>query len=134
MNIRYYKKDDLFGVNRVLKENFSIEKVNDIIDNNHVELVATFDDIVVGYMLVTFFNDFVTNDVICYFDYVCVLKKYRNKGIGRAMLEMAIDLARDRSSKYIQLTSSWFREEARDLYDKLGFVIRDSDIYRKELV
>lgn len=134
MNIRYYKKDDLFGVNRVLKENFSIEKVNNDSDNNHVELVATFDDVVVGYMLITFFNDFVTNDVISHFDYVCVLKKYRNKGIGRAMLEMAIDLAKGRRAKYIELTSSWFRKEARSLYNDLGFIIRDSDIFRKELI
>ncbi len=134
MNIRYYRKEDLFGVNRILKESFSIEKIKEAIDDNHIEIVATCDDIVVGYMLVTFINDFVTDDVICFFDYVCVLKNYRNKGIGRSMLEMAIDLAKARGTKYIQLTSSWFRNEARKLYQDLGFTIRDSDIFRKELL
>ena len=132
--IRYYRKEDLFGVNRLLKENFSIEKTKDDVDDNHVEIVTTSDDMVVGYMLITFINDFITNDVICFFDYVCVLKNYRNKGIGRSMLNVAIDLAKAREAKYIQLTSSWFRNEARKLYQDMGFTIRDSDIFRKELL
>ena len=132
--IRYYRKEDLFGVNRLLKENFSIEKTKDNIDDNHIEIVTTSDDIIVGYMLITFMRDFVTNDVICFFDYVCVLKNYRNNGIAKSMLNMAIDLAKAREAKYIQLTSSWFRNEARKLYQDMGFTIRDSDIFRKELV
>ena len=132
--IRYYRKEDLFGVNRLLKENFSIEKTKDDMDNNHIEIVTTSDDIIVGYMLITFINDFITNDVICFFDHVCVLKKYRNRGIGKSMLNMAIDIAKAREAKYIQLTSSWFRNEARKLYQDLGFTIRDSDIFRKELL
>ena len=67
-------------------------------------------------------------------DYVCVDSKYRGMGLGERLLEYAENIARDENVMYMQLTCGRKRETAHRLYDKCGFIMRDSDIFRKEIL
>ena len=50
------------------------------------------------------------------------------------MLDYAYSLAKKEDSLYLQLTCSTFRIAAHQLYEKCGFVKRESDIFRKEIL
>jgi GNAT superfamily N-acetyltransferase len=45
----------------------------------------------------------------------------RGEGLGRTMLEWAVDQARQRGCRLVQLTTDKRRDEARRFYESLGF-------------
>ena len=64
---------------------------------------------------------------------VVVDEQVRGQGVGRALNEAALDLARDAGAATVDLTSRPSREAANRLYLRLGFVIRDTNVYRYTL-
>ena len=66
--------------------------------------------------------------------YVKVDKRYRGQGIAKKLLDYAEEYAKENKAIYLQLTCSTFRTSAHKLYEKCGFIKRDSDLYRKELL
>lgn len=54
----------------------------------------------------------------------------RGKGVGSALVNAAIAIARERGAKKVDLTSRPEREAANRLYPKLGFVKRNTTVYR----
>lgn len=57
----------------------------------------------------------------------------RGRGIGEALTRFAIDEARRRGSKTVDLTSRPSREAANRLYQRVGFELRHSNLYRYNL-
>ena len=55
------------------------------------------------------------------------------RGIGTALTEWALDLARDAGAKTVDLTSRPSREAANHMYQRIGFVLRETTVYRKVL-
>jgi len=64
---------------------------------------------------------------------IVIDENYRGKGFGRTMLQELISIAKKENVLYIDLTSKRIRIEARKLYESLGFVMRESDIFRLKL-
>ncbi len=54
----------------------------------------------------------------------------RGRGVGEALTQEAIRLAAERGAKTVDLTSRRSREAAHRLYEKVGFVLRDTGVYR----
>ena len=130
---RDYRDSDLNEVNAILKEAFDIEKKN-FESNEFHEIVVTLDDKVCGYLLMTKIFNPILDKYYYLLDYVSVLSEYRGKGIGTKLLEYAEKIAREENTMYIQLTCGYKRVEAHRLYEKNGYIKRDSDQFRKELV
>ncbi|KAI9267845.1 acyl-CoA N-acyltransferase [Sporodiniella umbellata] len=61
---------------------------------------------------------------------VAVNSGYRGMGIGTQLIKEAVQHAEKLNAKSIDLTSRIDREAANRLYKKLGFVKRDSNVYR----
>jgi len=61
---------------------------------------------------------------------VVVDTEARGMGIGQALNEYAIQLAEQAGAKTIDLTSRPSRESANRLYQRLGFVARETNVYR----
>jgi ribosomal protein S18 acetylase RimI-like enzyme len=57
----------------------------------------------------------------------------RGKGVGNRLNEFALDLARQKGAKTVDLTSRPSREAANRLYQRLGFKPRDTNVYRFDL-
>jgi ribosomal protein S18 acetylase RimI-like enzyme len=60
---------------------------------------------------------------------VVVDAEYRGRGIAKALLEAAIDLAREVGASGIALTSNPQRVEANFLYQSVGFSKRETNAY-----
>jgi ribosomal protein S18 acetylase RimI-like enzyme len=54
-------------------------------------------------------------------------------GVGAALTKAMIERARERGCKTIELTSRPSREAANHLYRKLGFQVRETNVYRYDL-
>jgi ribosomal protein S18 acetylase RimI-like enzyme len=61
---------------------------------------------------------------------VVVDEATRGKGVGLKLVEAAINLAREKGAKTIDLTSRPAREAANRLYQKAGFKQRETNVYR----
>ena len=61
-----------------------------------------------------------------------VLPEYRNKGIGRMLMEQAEKTAADNGTRYIGLASGFKREEAHSFYEHMGYH-KTSYWFRKSL-
>jgi ribosomal protein S18 acetylase RimI-like enzyme len=64
---------------------------------------------------------------------VVVDQSARGQGIGEAMTREALRLAREAGARTVDLTSRAAREAAGRLYERVGFTIRDSRLYRYQL-
>ena len=101
-----------------------------VADPDVVLLLAWDGDVIVG-----------TTTVIVYttpfwikarLDEVVVDERARGKGVGEALVKAALDVGRDRGAQVAELQSGrgTNREAAHRLYERLGFRIRDSDVFR----
>jgi ribosomal protein S18 acetylase RimI-like enzyme len=57
----------------------------------------------------------------------------RGRGIARALTAAALDLAREAGARKVDLTSHPSRAAANRLYQRLGFALRETNVYRFEL-
>jgi GNAT superfamily N-acetyltransferase len=64
---------------------------------------------------------------------VVVDGSHRGAGVGRALVEAAIEVARARGASHLELTSGPGREAANRLYRRLGFRPRETSVYRLAL-
>lgn len=97
-------------------------------DASHV-LVATDDDgTILGSMTLVVFR--IPTGVRAWIEDVVVDEAARGKGVGEALNRSALDLAYRLGSRTVDLTSRPSRVAANQLYRKLGFEQRDTNIYR----
>ncbi len=64
---------------------------------------------------------------------VVVDGKVRGLGVGSALVEAALERARDLGCRSVDLTSRPSREAANRLYRRLGFTERETNVYRYSL-
>jgi ribosomal protein S18 acetylase RimI-like enzyme len=81
-----------------------------------------------------------TEALDCYLEELYVVPNRRGQGLGRALMETAIELARSRGAKHMDLGTSEDDVAARALYESLGFTNRErppdgpiSYFYEREL-
>jgi GNAT superfamily N-acetyltransferase len=63
-------------------------------------------------------------------DEVVVDESARGKGVGSALVKASIDLAREKGAEVVELQSGVQREEANRLYPRMGFKLRETNVYR----
>src|SRR5258708_1948781 len=64
---------------------------------------------------------------------VVVDEHARGKGVGEALVRRCLEVARDRGAEIVELQSARCRERANRLYPRLGFELRESNLYRLNL-
>lgn len=64
---------------------------------------------------------------------VVVDERSRGQGVGRALNEHALEVARAAGAVTVDLTSRPSRDAANRLYLSLGFEVRDTNVYRYRL-
>jgi len=66
-----------------------------------------------------------TDGLECYLAELYVVPERRGQGLGRALLEAALEAARERGADYMDLNTSEHDVAARRLYESLGFSNRE---------
>ena len=109
----------------------SYHEVKEIIDSETTRLLLAYDlktTRIVGSLTLVLFR--LPSGIRALIEDVVVDEKHRNKGIGRLLCESAIERSIDANARTIDLTSNPMRKAANNLYQTLGFTIRDTNIYR----
>lgn len=57
----------------------------------------------------------------------------RGQGVGEALVRAALELARNKGAATVDLTSRPSRQAANRLYTRLGFELRETNVYRFDL-
>ena len=57
----------------------------------------------------------------------------RGQGVGQSLVDAAVEHARELGAKTVDLTSRPTREAANRLYRRVGFLQRETNVYRKSL-
>ncbi len=81
-----------------------------------------------------------TEGLECYLAELYVEPAHRGRGMGRALMEAAIDTASERGADYIEVATSEDDVAARGLYERFGFINRERGpdgpvmyVYEREL-
>ena len=94
-------------------------------------LIAQDGDAIVGSLTLVVFP--IPTGIRAWIEDVVVDEAARGKGVGEALNAFALQRARERGAKTVDLTSRPSREAANRLYQRLGFVARDTNVYRYTL-
>ena len=94
-------------------------------------LVARADSAIVGSLTLVLVR--IPTGLRAIIEDVVVDERVRGRGVGRALNEAALELARDAGAVTVDLTSRPSREAANRLYLSLGFEVRDTNVYRYRL-
>jgi GNAT superfamily N-acetyltransferase len=63
-------------------------------------------------------------------DEVVVDENARGKGVGKALVRAALDVAREKGAQVAELQSGVQRVAANQLYPRMGFQLRETNVYR----
>lgn len=110
------------------------EQLMEIVESGSTHLLVAIDDeadgadAIVGSMTLVVFR--IPTGVRAWIEDVVVDADARGKGVGEALNRAALDTAERLDAKSVDLTSRPSREAANRLYRRLGFVQRDTNVYR----
>ena len=102
-----------------------------IVDSEASTLLIARDDetdSIVGSMTLAMFR--IPTGLRAWIEDVVVDEDARGKGVGRVLNERALEIAREAGARTVDLTSRPSREAANRLYQRIGFVARETNVYR----
>lgn len=88
-------------------------------------------DEILGSLTLAWFR--IPTGVRAWIEDVVVDESARGRGVGEKLNRAALDRARELGAKTVDLTSRPSREAANRLYQRIGFSVRDTNIYRFSL-
>lgn len=128
---------DIRGLVRELSKTASLpgeKQVANLIAQPEVDVFVARDSegAVIGCLVLRFSSSL--TGVRAHIDDVVVHQHARGSGVGRRLVEAAVQAAkRDPAVRSVDLTSAPQRTAARHLYRSTGFELRDSDVFRLDL-
>lgn len=62
-----------------------------------------------------------------------VLEPFRKWGVGRMLMERALEIAEKKGARHLNLSTNPVRKEANELYKRMGFNLKKVNMYRMNL-
>jgi len=134
MDFRIGNRNDLTGILELYKQLgnsngslFTVNEANKIwdnnIENNNIKyFIAEEENKILGSLYISIIPNLSNNGKsIGFIENIIIDEKYRNKGIGKKLMEMAIEYAKENNCYKITLQSGIKRTEAYKFYEKIGF-------------
>jgi ribosomal protein S18 acetylase RimI-like enzyme len=132
---RYANEELLAQINHLLPQLSSsarpmeMEQLRDFLDSSAITLfVATHDGHVIGMLTLALFP--LPTGIRAWIEDVVVDAQWRGHGAGAMLTTTAVEHAKRHGAVTVDLTSRPGREAANALYQKLGFVRRETNVYR----
>lgn len=94
-------------------------------------LLARLDGAIVGTLTLVTFR--IPTGMRAWIEDVVVDDSARGHGVGDQLNKFALQIAADKGCKTVDLTSRPSREAANRLYQRIGFVARETNVYRYSL-
>lgn len=108
----------------------SEETVRALLEQKAVYLIGAFDEEGHLHGMLTLATFVIPTGVRAWIEDVVVDASTRGTGVGRALVDYAVDYAQQIGAKSIDLTSRPSREAANRLYQRSGFTLRETNVYR----
>lgn len=110
----------------------SMKELNEMISSgSSVLFIARVENQIVGSLTLATFR--IPTGIRAWIEDVVVDESARGHGVGEALNLAALDEAKRRGAITVELTSRPSREAANRLYLRLGFVLRETNVYRYTL-
>lgn len=110
----------------------SAKELNEIVSSeSSVLFIARVENQIVGSLTLATFR--IPTGIRAWIEDVVVDESARGHGVGEALNRAALDEAKRRGAITVELTSRPSREAANRLYLRLGFVSRETNVYRYTL-
>jgi ribosomal protein S18 acetylase RimI-like enzyme len=110
----------------------SLSELNEIIaSESSVLFVARVENEIVGSLTLATFR--IPTGIRAWIEDVVVDESARGHGVGEALNRAALNEAKRRGAITVELTSRPSREAANRLYLRMGFVVRETNVYRYTL-
>ena len=141
MNIRYAKENDSCKLDQLFSKllnyerdnydinikqslnitGFFIKRINKI---DNIILLAEEENEIIGYIYGYIrSNNKIKIEIESYIESIFIEDRYRNKGIGRKLIETFINESKKRNVKYIIIENKYLNTIAKKLYSDMGFNI-----------
>jgi ribosomal protein S18 acetylase RimI-like enzyme len=105
------------------------EQLAELVDGpDTVVFLARVDGEIMGSLTLAFYR--IPTGLKSWIEDVVVDEAARGRGVGEALNEAALGVARARGAKDVSLTSRPSREAANRLYRRIGFEPRETNLYR----
>jgi len=139
------KKDDLEGILKLLEQlienrgptinfNYAIKIWNYIEINNIKYMLAKENNDIIGLCNLCVFPNLTHNGKsLGYIGHLIVDKNYRQKGIGKKLMQKAIEYLKQSNCYKVIIQSGIEREGAHKFYEKLGFDGKSKKAYELKL-
>lgn len=135
VEIKEYSDEVLKAVNALLPQlsksagQLSHKELESIIGSDTSKLLLAIEDgQFFGMLTLVVFR--IPTGVRAWIEDVVVGESARGKGVGKLLTEFAVELAISNGAKTIDLTSRPDRDVANSLYKRVGFVQRETNVYR----
>lgn len=126
------------GINKLIPQLTSSRKdideqlLRDIINSEDVHLfIAEDNDVIVGMLTLVLYP--MPTDLRAIIEDVVVDAPSRGKGFGHKLIKAAIQMAKEKGARSVNLSSQPNRQAANALYQKMGFNKRETNVYRYEI-
>ena len=109
----------------------SEEQLGQIVASPSSTLFVARDDVsgkIVGTLTLVMFR--IPSGIRAWIEDVIVAEEARGQGCGEALNRAALEVARAAGARTVELTSRPSREAANRLYRRIGFVERETNVYR----
>ena len=125
IRIRPWHEQDLQAVESLLRH---LAEDAEITASNAPTYVAEREGVVVGMVTLCVYTTLTGTKA--YLDHLVVAPEARRHGVGRALMEYAIERAQDADASRVDLTARETKQAARALYRSLGFEPRETSLFR----
>jgi len=112
---------------------FSIEKIRDELRNKYSEFyLAVLGEIIIGYLKINLENAQTEKKLSnsLEIERIYVLKEFQRKEVGQKLYNMALEIAKNKSFKYVWLGVWEQNLKAIRFYEKNGFKVFDKHIFK----
>lgn len=125
ITIRLWQEQDHQAVQSLLRQ---LSEDAEVTASNAPAYVAEREGVVVGMVTLCIYTTLTGTKA--YLDHLVVAPEARRHGIGRALMEYAIERARDADASRVDLTARDTKQAAHALYRSLGFEPRETSLFR----
>jgi len=106
----------------------TIEYLKEIIDAKDSYIFLAKEEVIIGILTLVCYK--IPTGQKAWIEDIAVESKKRGIGVGSLLVNHAIEFAKQKGISKIDLTSKPSRRAANRLYKKLGFKVRETNVYR----